>query len=57
MQYKDTSQQSLFILYVFYNLFIFHLVDLCEFLIWKVDPHTKMCGHPWYKVYMYMLRC
>ncbi len=49
MQYKDTSQQVLFMylfkMYFMY-LFIFHLVDLSEFLIWKVDPHTKKCGHP-----------
>ncbi len=31
-------------------LFTFHLVDLGEFLIWKVDTqklHTKKFGHPW----------
>ncbi len=27
--------------YVFYNLLNFHLVDLGEFLIWKVDRHTQ----------------
>ncbi len=38
----------LFMLYVFYYLLIFHLVDLGEFLIWKVDlfPPHKKCGHP-----------
>ncbi len=30
----------------FMYLFIFHLVDLSEFLIWKVDPHTKSVGTP-----------
>ncbi len=50
MHYKDTSQQTfylgLFILYAFYCSFIFHLVDLGEFLIRKVNPHTTKCGHP-----------
>ncbi len=46
MQYKYTSQQAFFIifLYVFYNLFTFHLVDLGEFLICKVDPHTRLAA-------------
>ncbi len=31
MHYKDTSPHFIY-------LFNFHLVDLGEFLIWKVDP-------------------
>ncbi len=45
MRYKDTTQQGFY-------LFIFHLVYLSEFLIWKVDPHTKKCGHPWCRLFV-----
>ncbi len=39
MQYKDASQQAFLIISY---LFTFHLVDLGEFLMWKVDPYTKV---------------
>ncbi len=44
MQYKDTSQQVFLIMYLIciHHLFTFHLVDLGEFLICKVGPHTKV---------------
>ncbi len=47
MQIKDTSQQAFLIIYlicifIYCNLFTFHLVDLGELLIWKVDPHKKV---------------
>ncbi len=56
MQYKDTSQQAFlfrpiyFICILLFIYFELGTVDLGEFLIWKVEPHTKKCGHPWCKV-------
>ncbi len=53
MQYKWYIPTSIFNnLFNMYldHLFTFHLVDLGEFLIWKVDPHTKKWGHPWLRL-------